>query len=146
VLVLVLPREMWHNRKQCSRDRLVQHQHRTGTYQKVYDARKRRIRGLWRRGDRFYALLAIPHAAPRVSRNEHARRQAQRVSFGPVVLEKRGITADTALRLARYFGTTAELWTGLQADHDLRLARYEKQRQIERDVEPPAHLQSVAAC
>ncbi len=33
-----------------------------------------------------------------------------------IVLEKRGITADTALRLARYFGTTAELWAGLQAD------------------------------
>jgi addiction module HigA family antidote len=53
-----------------------------------------------------------------------------------IVLEKRGITADTALRLARYFGTTAEMWTGLQADYDLRLVRYEKQKQIERDVEP----------
>src|SRR5437867_2422209 len=58
-----------------------------------------------------------------------------------IVLEKRAITADTALRLARFFGTTAELWTGLQADYDLRLARYEKERQIERDVEPLASLQ-----
>lgn len=58
-----------------------------------------------------------------------------------IVLEKRGITADTALRLARYFGTTAELWTGLQADYDLRLARYQKARQIEREVEPMAELQ-----
>lgn len=55
-----------------------------------------------------------------------------------IVLEKRGITADTALRLARFFGTSAEMWTGLQADYDLRLARYEKQKQIERDVEPLA--------
>jgi addiction module HigA family antidote len=55
-----------------------------------------------------------------------------------IVLEKRGITADTALRLARYFGTTAELWAGLQSDYDLRLARYEKERQIEREVEPMA--------
>lgn len=55
-----------------------------------------------------------------------------------IVLEKRSITADTALRLARYFGTTAEMWTGLQADYDLRLARYEKEKQIERDVEPLA--------
>ncbi|WIM05370.1 MAG: HigA family addiction module antitoxin [Candidatus Nitricoxidivorans perseverans] len=39
-----------------------------------------------------------------------------------VVRERRGITADTALRLARYFGTSAEFWMGLQADHDLRLA------------------------
>jgi len=55
-----------------------------------------------------------------------------------IVLEKRGITADTALRLARYFGTSAELWAGLQADSDLRLARDEKLRQIERDIEPLA--------
>ncbi len=55
-----------------------------------------------------------------------------------IVLEKGGITADTALRLARYFGTTAELWTGLQADYDLRRARCEKAQQIERDVEPLA--------
>jgi addiction module HigA family antidote len=62
-----------------------------------------------------------------------------------IVLEKRGITADTALRLARFFNTTAELWTGLQADYDLRLVRYEKQKQIERDVEPLVVLQPVLA-
>jgi len=62
-----------------------------------------------------------------------------------IVLEPRGITADTALRLAHYFGTSAELWTGLQADYDLRLARYEKARQIEREVEPLAELQPAAA-
>lgn len=32
------------------------------------------------------------------------------------------MSADTALRLARYFGTSAEFWMGLQADHDLRIA------------------------
>ena len=62
-----------------------------------------------------------------------------------IVLEKRGITADTALRLARYFGTSAELWTGLQADYDLRLARYEKQKQIGRDVEPLTVLEPAMA-
>ena len=62
-----------------------------------------------------------------------------------IALEKRRISADTALRLARYFGTTAEMWTGLQADYDLRLTRYEKERQIERDVEPLASLQPAAA-
>jgi addiction module HigA family antidote len=62
-----------------------------------------------------------------------------------IVLEKRGITADTALRLARYFGMSAEMWTGLQADYDLRLARYEKARTIEREVEPLAALQPVTA-
>jgi len=39
-----------------------------------------------------------------------------------VARERRGITADTALRLARYFGTSAEFWMGLQADYDLRTA------------------------
>ena len=53
-----------------------------------------------------------------------------------IVLEKRAITADTALRLARFFGTTAELWTGLQADYDLRLARYKSARAIEQEVAP----------
>ena len=62
-----------------------------------------------------------------------------------IVLEKRGITADTALRLARYFGTSAELWTGLQADYDLRLARHQKEKQITRDVEPLAALQPAMA-
>jgi addiction module HigA family antidote len=60
-----------------------------------------------------------------------------------IVLKKRGITADTALRLARYFATSAEMWTGLQADYDLRLARYERERQIERDVHPLATLQAA---
>lgn len=36
-----------------------------------------------------------------------------------IVLEKRAVTADTAIRLARYFGTSEEFWMGLQADYDL---------------------------
>ena len=68
---------------------------------------------------------------------------AMRVS--QIVRGQRGITADTALRLARYFGTSAELWTGLQADYDLRLARQAKARVIERDVEPLAALQPAMA-
>ena len=40
-----------------------------------------------------------------------------------IVLGKRAITADTALRLARYFGTSEQLWMGLQADYDLEEAR-----------------------
>jgi addiction module HigA family antidote len=61
-----------------------------------------------------------------------------------IVLERRGITADTALRLARYFGTSAEMWAGLQADYDLRLARYAKARNIEREVEPLALQPAMA--
>lgn len=40
-----------------------------------------------------------------------------------IVNGKRAITADTALRLAAFFGTTPELWLNLQADYDLRVAR-----------------------
>jgi addiction module HigA family antidote len=39
--------------------------------------------------------------------------------------EKRGITADTALRLARYFGTDAQSWINLQTNYDLECARQE---------------------
>ncbi len=39
-----------------------------------------------------------------------------------IVRERRAITADTAMRLARYFGTSAKLWMGLQAEYDLDLA------------------------
>jgi addiction module HigA family antidote len=55
-----------------------------------------------------------------------------------IVLEKRGITADTALRLARFFSTSAELWTGLQADYELRVARCESAKIIEREIQPLA--------
>ena len=52
-----------------------------------------------------------------------------------IVLGRRRITADTALRLARYFGYSAEFWMGLQTDYDLDVARDEVGAQIERDVE-----------
>jgi addiction module HigA family antidote len=40
-----------------------------------------------------------------------------------LVREETPVTSDTALRLARYFGTTAEFWLGLQARHDLETAK-----------------------
>lgn len=40
-----------------------------------------------------------------------------------IARERRGITADTALRLARYFGTTVGFWLGLQADYETAVAR-----------------------
>jgi addiction module HigA family antidote len=43
-----------------------------------------------------------------------------------IVLGKRGITADTAMRLSAYFGTSAQLWLGLQMDHDIWLAAKNK--------------------
>jgi addiction module HigA family antidote len=55
---------------------------------------------------------------------------------GEILHGRRGISTDTALRLARYFGTSAEFWLNLQAAHDLSKARLELQKTIERDVEP----------
>jgi len=55
-----------------------------------------------------------------------------------IVHERRGITPDTALRLGRYFNTSARFWLNLQAAYDLEVARDESQRQIERQVQPLA--------
>ena len=51
-----------------------------------------------------------------------------------IVNGKRAITADTALRLGKFFGISAELWVGLQADYDLRLARRATWPEIESRV------------
>jgi len=40
-----------------------------------------------------------------------------------IVRERRAITADTAVRLSKYFGMPAEFWLGLQADYDIRMAK-----------------------
>ena len=48
---------------------------------------------------------------------------ANRIS--DLVRERRGMTADTALRLSQYFGTTAEFWMNLQTNHDLSRAMVE---------------------
>ena len=51
-----------------------------------------------------------------------------------IVHGKRRVTADTALRLARYFGMSAEFWLGLQMDYDLDVATEEIGDRIEREV------------
>ncbi len=51
-----------------------------------------------------------------------------------IVHGKRSVTADTALRLARYFGTTEAFWMGLQADFDLEEARNRLGNRLETDV------------
>ena len=55
-----------------------------------------------------------------------------------IVNGRRGITADTALRLSQFFGTSAELWLGLQSDYDLRLTRQKIGKETERRIEPYA--------
>lgn len=51
-----------------------------------------------------------------------------------IVLEKRRITADTALRLARYFGTSPQFWLGLQTDYELDLASETLGSRLESEV------------
>ena len=55
--------------------------------------------------------------------------------IGDIVRGRRAITPDTALRLARFFGNSAEFWLNLQQMHDLSKARIELRKTIERDVE-----------
>jgi addiction module HigA family antidote len=51
-----------------------------------------------------------------------------------IVNGKRAITADTAMRLGRYFGTSPEVWMGLQADYELRIVRRTSGPEIEKRV------------
>jgi addiction module HigA family antidote len=55
-----------------------------------------------------------------------------------ILKEQRGITADTALRLARYFGTTPEFWMNLQIAFELRKAELDSGAEIEKSVQPRA--------
>ena len=53
-----------------------------------------------------------------------------------IVLGRRGVTADTALRLARYFGMSAQFWLGLQMDYELDVAQDAVENKIEAEVTP----------
>ncbi len=53
-----------------------------------------------------------------------------------IVHGRRGITADTALRLARFFGMEAQFWLNLQARYDMETAREELQDKINKEVRP----------
>ncbi len=62
----------------------------------------------------------------------HARR------INGIVLGKRSITADTALRLSKYFGNSAKFWIGLQGDYDLDVAADQLGDRLEREVRATA--------
>ncbi len=53
-----------------------------------------------------------------------------------IIKEQRAVTADTALRLARFFGMTPEFWMSLQASYDVKRARESVGRRIEKTVKP----------
>jgi addiction module HigA family antidote len=59
--------------------------------------------------------------------------------IGAIVNGERSVTPDTALRLARYFGTSPEFWLNLQLGYDLSKTRIEQEKQIEREVQVYAH-------
>ena len=76
---------------------------------------------------------------PNLSQNRPA--QALRVPtprIGEIVNRRRAITSGTALRLARFFGTTPDFWVNLQAQYDLARARDAEERTVEREVRPLA--------
>ena len=67
--------------------------------------------------------------------------QALKVSrprLNDIVLGRRGVTVDTALRLGRYFGTTPEFWLNLQTRYDLDVAELTVRREVELQIEPHA--------
>jgi addiction module HigA family antidote len=55
-----------------------------------------------------------------------------------IVRERRSVTADTAIRLARYFGGDARSWLNLQAAYDLRVAEIRNAKRINREISPAA--------
>jgi antitoxin HigA-1 len=65
---------------------------------------------------------------------EKLRVPANRIT--QIVEGRRGITGETALRLARYFATSPEFWLGMQKDYDLQVARDEFEAEVERQVRP----------
>ncbi|MBM3628765.1 MAG: HigA family addiction module antidote protein [Alphaproteobacteria bacterium] len=60
------------------------------------------------------------------------------IRISQVVNAKRAISPDTALRLARYLGTSAEFWMGLQSGYDLEVARERAGSEIEKRIVPRA--------
>jgi len=57
-----------------------------------------------------------------------------------IVLERRGITADTALRLSGFFGTSAEFWLGLQAQYDLDITAEKLGERLKQEVKAYAKV------
>ena len=55
-----------------------------------------------------------------------------------IVRERRGVSADTAMRLARYFGGDARSWLNLQAAYDLRVAEIENAERVKAEITPQA--------
>ena len=71
----------------------------------------------------------------------HALAVALRVPpsrINDIVLERRGVTVDTAMRLVRYFGGDVKSWLNLQMAYDIKIAEATKKSDIEREIVPKA--------
>ncbi len=64
--------------------------------------------------------------------------KVSRLRLNDIVIGRRAVTTDTALRLGRYFGTTPEFWINLQTRYDLDVAERTVHRRIEREIQPHA--------
>ncbi len=85
-------------------------------------------------------ILREEYLAP-LGMSAHALAMALRVPaprINDLVRERRSVTPDTALRLARYFGGDAESWLALQLVYDLRRAELASSRKIDREIDPRA--------
>ena len=97
-------------------------------YLQIMEQVKQRVAvGEWAPGDEIPSIRQLAMAL---------RVPATRI--GAIVKGEQAVTADTALRLTRFFGTSPEFWVNLQAIYDLTKARLEDGGAIERDVQPRA--------
>jgi addiction module HigA family antidote len=78
--------------------------------------------------EEFLEPMGISQNRLALSVGVHPRR------INEIVLGKRAITADTALRLAKFFGMSAKFWLGLQGDYDLDVAQDHLGRRLEKEV------------
>lgn len=85
-------------------------------------------------GEILQTLFIEPMGLSQNALARHIRVPPRRIN--EIVNRKRRITADTAMRLARYFNMTPQYWMGLQADYDLDLARDALEEKINNEVTP----------
>ncbi len=84
--------------------------------------------------EEFLKPMSLSQNRLALSIGVHARR------INEIVLRKRRITAETALRLARYFGTSPQFWLGLQSDYDLDVAADELGGRLDQEVKVHAKV------
>lgn len=99
-------------------------------------ARPRKRLAITHPGKFLEAEFMAPHELSANALANALRVPANRITAIPK--GQRAITADTALRLARYFGTTAELWVNLQKDYQLRMTRNQSAAKINKLIAPMA--------